>query len=213
MSEDRSTVEAESAAIESAAETMLELQQDGTLDDLADAATAISLLAEAMDDEMVQSLMATGTTLAEAGDGLATDGTVRLSESVGANADELDATLSKLVELERDGTLDDLLEAATTVSLLAEAMDDEMITSVMTTAARLGEVADSAAQPDALRTIQTMMDALDEAGAAEEPEQVGLLGTMSKLRDPDVQTGMGFFFAFAGALGRQLDRRAEATRE
>ncbi|MFB6095426.1 MAG: DUF1641 domain-containing protein [Halodesulfurarchaeum sp.] len=213
MSEDRSAMEAEPAAVESAAETILELQQDGTLDDLADAATAISLLAEAMDDEMVRSMMATGTTLAEAGDGLATDGTVRLSESVGANADELDAALSKLVQLERDGTLDDLLEAATTVSLLAEAIDDEMVTSVMTTVTRLGEVADSAAQPEAIRSIQAMTDALDEAAAVEEPEQVGLWGTMSKLRDPDVQTGMGFFFAFAGALGRQIDRRAEPASE
>ncbi|MFB6070664.1 MAG: DUF1641 domain-containing protein [Halanaeroarchaeum sp.] len=210
MSNDASNLEAESAAIENAMETMLELERSGTLDDLTDAANAISLAADAMDDEMVVSLVGMGSTLAEAGDGLATDGTVRMAESVGENADDLDAALSKMVELERDGTLDDLLEASNAISLAADAMDDEMIVSVMGMVGDLGQAADGAAQTNAIRTFQAMTDALDEAADFEEAEPVGMLGMLSKMRDPEVQQGIGFLMALAKAFGHQIDRRAEA---
>lgn len=210
MSNDASNLEAESAAIENAMETLLELEQSGSLDDLAEAANTVSLLADAMDDEMVTSMMGMGTTLAEAGDGMATEGTVRMAESVGENADDLDAALSKMVRLERDGTLDDLLEASNAVSLAADAMDDEMIVSVMGMVGDLGQAADGAAQTNAIRTFQAMTDALDEAADFEEAEPVGMFGMLSKMRDPEVQQGLGFLMALAKAFGHQINRRADA---
>lgn len=210
MSNDESTLEDESAAIENAMETMLELEQSGTLDDLSDAANTISLLADAMDDEMVMSLTGMGTTLAEAGDGMATEGTVRMAESVGENADDLDAAIEKMAQLERDGTLDDLLEASNAISLAADAMDDEMIVSLMSMAGDLGLAADGAAQPDAIRTFQVMTDALDEAADFEDPERVGMVGMLKKMRDPEVQQGMGLMLNLMKAFGHQINRRAEA---
>lgn len=210
MSNDASTLEDESAAIENAMSTMLELEQSGTLDDLAQAANAVSLMADALDDEMVVSLMGMGSTLAEAGDGMATDGTVRMAESVGENADELNDALEKMVELERDGTLDDLLQASNAISLAADALDDEMIVSMMSMVGDLGQAADGAAQTNAIRTFQAMTDALDEASDFEAAEPVGMLGMVSKMRDPEVQQGIGFLLAIAKAFGHQINRRKAA---
>jgi len=213
MSNDASTLEEESAALENAMETMLELEQSGSLDDLAEAANTISLMADAMDDEMVTSMMGMGTTLAEAGDGMATEGTVRMAESVGENADDLDSALEKMVELEQDGTLDDLLEASNTISLAADAIDDEMIVSLMGMVGDLGQAADGAAQTNAVRSFQVMTDALDEAADFEEAEPVGMVGMLKMMRNPEVQQGMGFLLSLMKAFGHQIDRRKDAYQQ
>ncbi|MFW5937470.1 MAG: DUF1641 domain-containing protein [Halanaeroarchaeum sp.] len=210
MSNDASTLEEESAALENAMETMLELEQSGSLDDLADAANTISLVADAMDDEMVISAMDMGSTLAEAGDGMATEGTVRMAESVGENADDLNAALEKMVQLEQDGTLDDLLEASNAISLAGDAIDDEMIVSLMGMVGDLGQAADGAAQTNAIRTFQAMTDALDEAADFEAAEPVGMVGMLKMMRDPEVQQGMGFLLSLMKAFGHQIDRRKNA---
>jgi uncharacterized protein YjgD (DUF1641 family) len=115
-----------------------------------------------------------------------------------------------MIELQQDGTLDDLTEAATAVSLLADALDDEMVVEVAGLANDLGLVAGSASQTNTIRTLQAMMDAMDEADTFEDPEKIGMMGAVRKLRDEDVQRGLGFLMAFLGALGRQIDRRSEA---
>ena len=86
----------------------------------------LSLGESALDDEMVRELSATGPTLAESADGLATDETVALAETVGKNGDELREALDTLLALQRSGTLDDLAEFAEVGSLAAAALDDGM---------------------------------------------------------------------------------------
>ncbi|MFW5958390.1 MAG: DUF1641 domain-containing protein [Natronomonas sp.] len=54
-------------------ETIIELQQSGTLDDLAAMADVVSLLTAAMDDEMVTSVAKTGSRLGEVADTAADD--------------------------------------------------------------------------------------------------------------------------------------------
>ena len=120
----------------------------------------------------------------------------------------LEEAAQTVIELQQDGTLDDLTEAATAISLMGDALDDEMIMSVMALANQLGMVADGAAQENTVRTLQAMMDAMDEANAFDEPEKVGLLGAAKKMRDDDVKRGLGFLLAFLGALGRQIERRS-----
>lgn len=131
-------------------------------------------------------------------------------EDLETEGEAIQDAAASLVELQQDGTLEDLTEAATAVSLLADALDDEMVTEAAGLANDLGLVAGSAAQPDTIRTLQTLMDAMDAAEPFEDPERVGAIGAARKLRDEDVQRGLGFLFTFLGALGQQIERRADA---
>lgn len=58
-----------------AMETLVELQQSGTLDELAEIADVLGLLTAALDDEMVTSLAGTGSALGEVADTAADDDT------------------------------------------------------------------------------------------------------------------------------------------
>ena len=127
-----------------------------------------------------------------------------------AESEAIQEAADTMVELQQDGTLDDLTEAATAVSLMADALDDEMVVEAAGLANELGLVAGSATQTNTIRTLVTMMDAMDEADTFEDPEKIGMVGAVRKLRDEDVQRGLGFLMAFLGALGRQIERRSEA---
>jgi uncharacterized protein YjgD (DUF1641 family) len=58
-------VGANGAALEDALESLVALQESGTLDELMELAEVVSLLTAALDDEMVRSLAATGSSLGE----------------------------------------------------------------------------------------------------------------------------------------------------
>ncbi|QPV64173.1 DUF1641 domain-containing protein [Halosimplex litoreum] len=161
----------------------------------------LSLGESALDDEMVRELSATGSTLAESADGLATDETVALAETVGENGDELRAALDTLLALQRSGTLDELAELAEVGSLATAALDDEMVTSLAGTGAALGEVAQTASDDDTRDGIERLLESVGEAERTS-PEQVGAVGLLRGVRDPDVQYGLGYLLALAGALGR-----------
>jgi uncharacterized protein YjgD (DUF1641 family) len=161
----------------------------------------LSLGESALDDEMVRELSSTGSTLAESADGLATDETVALAETVGENGDELREALDTVLALQRSGTLDELAELAEVGSLATAALDDEMVTSLAGTGAALGEVAQTAADDDTRDGIETLLESVGEA-EREPPEQVGAVGLLRGLRDQDVQYGLGYLLALAGAIGR-----------
>jgi uncharacterized protein YjgD (DUF1641 family) len=80
-----------------------------------------------------------------------------------------------------------------------------MVTSLAGTGASLGEVAQSASDDDTRDGIETLLESVGEA-EREPPEQVGAVGLLRGLRDPDVQYGLGYLLALAGAIGR--DRTA-----
>ena len=162
----------------------------------------LSLGESALTDGMVRELSATGSTLAESADGLATEETVALAEAVGENGDELRDALDTLVVLQRSGTLDDLTELATVASLGSAALDDEMVRSLAGTGAALGEVAQAASDDDTRDGIETLLAGVGDA-EREPAERVGPVGLVRELRDPDVQHGLGFLLAVAGAVGRE----------
>jgi uncharacterized protein YjgD (DUF1641 family) len=162
----------------------------------------LSLGESALTDGMVRELSATGSTLAESADGLATEETVALAEAVGENGDELRDALDTLVVLQRSGTLDDLTELAAVASLGSAALDDEMVRSLAGTGAALGEVAQAASDDDTRDGIETLLAGVGDA-EREPAERVGPVGLVRELRDPDVQHGLGFLLAVAGAVGRE----------
>ena len=137
---------------------------------------------------------------------LATDETVALAETVGENGDELQDALETLLVLQRSGTLDELAELAEVGSLATAALDDEMVTSLAGTGAALGEVAQTAADDDTRDGIETLLAGLGEA-EREPAEPVGPVGLLRGLRDPDVQYGLGYLLALAGAVGRERAER------
>ncbi|UTF55221.1 DUF1641 domain-containing protein [Natronosalvus rutilus] len=161
----------------------------------------VSLGDGALTDEMVVELANTGSTLAESADGLATEETIGLAETVGQNGADLQDALETVLELQRSGTLDELSDLAGVVTLATAALDDEMVTSLAGTGAALGEVADTAADDDTRTGIETM---LESVGAAEREalEPVGPVGLLRATRDPDVQYGLAYVLAVARSIGR-----------
>ena len=185
------------------------VQRLGLLNQLLD---ATELATAALDDRMVEHLGNTSATLGEAVDGLATDETVRLAESVGTNADDMASALERIARLEADGDLETLVGAAHTVSLGADAMDDDIVMSLGSTASSLGEIADTAADPDTREGTVTLLEAIGAATTDGPPDQMGALGLLRALRDANVQRGLGFLVAIARATGEQLPENDRTDR-
>ena len=194
------------AAIEQNPETVAQFVE--RLDAVNELLDVLSLGENALDDEMVRELSATGATLAESADGIATDETVALAAAVGENGDELREALETLTELQRSGALDELAEVAQVGSLLTAALDDEMVRSLAGTGSALGEVAQTAADDDARDGVKAMLEGVGAAHRSD-PEPVGALGLARSVRDPEIQYGLGYLLAVSKAIGRE---RADGER-
>ncbi len=126
-----------------------------------------------------------------------------LTETIDANDEELAAALDRLADLEANGDLETVIGAMQGVSLLSDAMDDELVMSLGSTASSLGELADAASTPETRQGTLALIDALGEA-AGSDPEPVGMLGLAGALRDDDIRQGLGFLLAVARATGRRI---------
>ena len=129
-----------------------------------------------------------------------------------AQAASIQSAAETLAELEETGTIDDLAQAANTISLAAEAVDNDMVKSTTRATVRAGELFDTAAgEPAALRNLEVFTAALSETAPdpADPPDRVGMLGAVRRMSDPSVQRGLGFMLRLLGELGDQLEARAE----
>lgn len=91
------------------------------------------------------------------------------------------------------------------VSLGTEAMDDDMVTSIVGTATRLGELANSASDPKTVKNLDKLLGALRDAGDPENvPDSTGTFSLLRQLMDEDVQRGLGFLIGLANSLGKSL---------
>jgi uncharacterized protein YjgD (DUF1641 family) len=181
----------------------------GNLDEVNDLLDGTAVATSAMDDGMVQRLAERGSNLGAAADGLATPEAAQLGEAAGENADEMAEAIETVGRLQRSGTLDDVVELLDTLALVSAAMDDEMVTNLAATGTRLGEIADTAAEDDVARSLESLLEAIGEAGD-QPPESPGVIGLVRAMRDPEVKTGMGFLVGVARALGRDLQDGGEA---
>ena len=188
------------AAIEQNPEAVAQFVE--RLDAVNELLDVLSLGENALDDEMVRELSATGATLAESADGIATDETVALAAAVGENGDELREALETLTELQRSGALDELAELAQVGSLATAALDDEMVRSLAGTGSALGEVAQTASDDSARDGVKSMLEGVGAAHRSD-PEPVGALGLARSVRDPEIQYGLGYVLAIAKAIGRE----------
>ncbi|MEF8852237.1 MAG: DUF1641 domain-containing protein [Haloarculaceae archaeon] len=178
------------------------------LDAVNELVEVLELGTDALDDDMAVSLAETAATLGESADGLATEETVTLAENVGENGESLGEALETLATLQERGTLDDLVELAAVVSLLRDALDDDMAVSLASTGNSLGELADSAAEEDTRDGLESVLEAVGDAQSEEVP-RVGTLGLLRATRDEEVQAGLGYLIVLARALGRRTGPPAE----
>lgn len=134
--------------------------------------TIVLVLASAEEDDLdrvTESL----TSVIESGDALSTDDTAALAALIGDNADDLASALETLVRLERNGTLDALATLAETAAELE---------------------LDEAAVEGGNRVLHAL-------SAAEQTSQpVGLFGIVRATRTPDVRAGLGYLLAVVRGL-------------
>ncbi|WP_229121405.1 DUF1641 domain-containing protein [Halapricum desulfuricans] len=135
--------------------------------------------------------------------GAASEASSPLSDAIDGNEAELAEGLESLAQIQRTGTLDDLLELSQVASLLMGAMDDEMVMSLSNLASELGGVADTAAEEDISRGLEDVLHSVGDV-SEEEPEPVGAIGFAKALRDPEVKAGLGVALALVKALGRNV---------
>lgn len=146
-------------------------------DELADILTTAIIVTASADDEELDYVTDSTSNLLTAADGLTTDGAATLAGELGENADELAAALETVLELQRTGQLDDLLELAETASALE--VDD-----------------------DAVAGLNTLLSSISEAQQQSRP--VSVLGLVSGLRGRDARSGLGYLLSVLQALGRRL---------
>lgn len=117
-----------------------------------------------------------------------------------------EAELAEFVE-----HLEEVNDVLDILALGSAAVDDEMVVMLAETANNVGTLADTATEPETVRGLESVLHAVgDAAGDLDDPpERVGPVGLLRALRDPEVQTGLGFLVAVAKGLGHDLERRAE----
>lgn len=142
-------------------------------------ATAVLIVASADEAELDHVTESTANLVAAA-DGLSTEAAAALATDVGENADDLSAALDTVLELQREGHLDDLVDLAKTLS----ALDVE---------------------PETVAGLNDVLAAVGEA--RRDPEPVGLLGLLGGLRSRDARAGLGYLVALLKAQGRRVRER------
>lgn len=161
------------AAIEAHGEDLATaVEHTDTVADLLD--TVILTIAAAEDDE-VDRVTESLSSLVRAADALSTEETAALAAAIGENADDLTAALDRLLALERDGHLNALVDLAAAASHLD--LDRDAIDGASRVAAGV-------------------------AAAERDAESTGPLGALWSLRSRDGRAGLGYLVAAVRGIGR-----------
>jgi len=147
------------------------------LDDLL--TTAIIVLAS-VDEQEVEHVTDSASNLVTAADGLSTEEVADLAADLGEDADDLAAALDVVLELQREGNLEGLVNLAKAFSEL--------------------EV-----DPDAVDGLNALLGAVGDAQRETEPES--LLDTLKKLRSADALAGVNYLLTLLRGLGGRLRDR------
>lgn len=199
-------------------------------DELSDILTTAILIAASADETEIDHITESTANLIEAADGLTTAETAELAHEVGANADELSATLETVLELERDGHLDDLVTITTAfsgalspseITDLATMLDEngsELVETLdilldLQREEHLEDLIDIVKPLSALEVEQETVEGLNTVlGAVGETQtQVqreshpdGLVAMLTALWSRDARAGLGYVISLLKALGRRV---------
>jgi uncharacterized protein YjgD (DUF1641 family) len=166
------------AAIDEHGEDVAAVLERG--DEASELIDTVVLMIASAEEEDIEYLADALSSLVRTADGAATEETVALAEYVGENGAEATETLDKLLELDRQGTLDDLLELGETLSELD--VDAESV-----------------------ETLNHLLASVEEAEAEAEP--TGVLSAVGAVRGRDAKAGLGYLVALLRATGRRLVNR------
>lgn len=145
-------------------------------DELDDVLTTAVLILASADEAEIDHVTESTANLVEAADGISTAEAADLAGDVGESADDLAAVLETLLDLQREGHLEELVELAERLSAL------EM-------------------EPEAVAGANTFLAAV--ADAEDDAEPVGLLGALRQLRSADARAGLGYLLEILKATGRR----------
>ena len=104
--------------------------------------------------------------------------------------------------------LDAVNELLDVLALGEEAMTDEMVVSLAGTGSSLGELADTAAEPDTRDGLVRMLSAVGTAERTE-PAATSTLALLKSLRDDEVKQGLAYVIALARAIGASTPDASE----
>lgn len=194
-------------------------------DELDEILTTTILIAASADRSELDHITSSTANLIEAIDGLSTEETATLATDIGENADELSASLDTILELQRQGHLDDLVIVATAfaeslsaeeveeLSMLLEESGLEIVTALDTVLnlqreGHLEDMVDLAKTLSVLEIDEDVAQGLNAALAAvreaqQDSKPIGPLGTIRQLGSRDFCAGFDYLVTLLKALGRR----------
>lgn len=198
-------------------------------DELDEVLTTAILIAASADESELDHITSSTANLIEAADGLSTEEAAALATDVGENADGLSASLDTVLDLQREGHLDDLVTVVSAfteslspdeveeLSMMLEDDGSEIVEAldIVLDLQRDGHLEDVAGlaktlsvleiDEDAVQGLNTVLAAVGEAQRDSEP--IGLLGMVRQLGSRDARAGLGYLVAILKAQGRRFRNR------
>lgn len=195
-------------------------------DEGSDALATAILIAASADAEEIAYISESTSNLITAVDGLSTEEAATLATEVGDNADDLSDSLETVLDLQREGHLDDLTTVATAFAEslspeeveelssmleangtdIVEALDivldlqrEDQLTELVELAGTLSALD---IDEDTVHGLNTVFGAIGEAERESEP--IGFVGAIKQLGNRDVRAGLGYLVALLKAQGRRL---------
>ncbi|MFC7229922.1 DUF1641 domain-containing protein [Salinirubellus salinus] len=96
--------------------------------------------------------------------------------------------------------LDSVNELLDVVALGQDAMTDEMVVSLARMGSNVGELADTAGDPDTRDGLARLLEGVGNAQRAD-PESASAMALLKSLRDPEVRRGLSYLVALARGIG------------
>ena len=131
-----------SDALGTSLDKIAELEKSGTLQSLKDMGDFVAGFSKGMTDSMVERMAGTAEKLTELTDSLADENMAGLIKKVQHVSDALGASLDKIAELEKSGTLQSLKDMGDFVAGFSKGMTDSMVERMAGTAEKLTELSD-----------------------------------------------------------------------
>jgi len=130
----------------------------------------------------------------------------RVMEKIEENEEILERVIERIVMFEKTGVLKSLQDLASLIKAFEDMLSDEIVRKNAEMITNLGLVSAKFVNEDVLMLLNSVSDAIRRF--REDKEQVGIIGLIKALSDPDVKLALGFLVNIAKSLGKALRERA-----
>ncbi|ESP88778.1 DUF1641 domain-containing protein [Candidatus Halobonum tyrrellensis] len=200
-------------------------------DELEDVLTTAILVVASADEEDIDHVTESTGALLDAVDGISTAEVGDLAASVGDNADDLTETLDVVLDLQREGQLDDLVRLAAAFSeSLSPAEVEELATMLEANGSELVDALDAVLDlqregrlddlveiakavsvvdidEDTAEGMDTFLSAIGDAHREARSGPTSLLGIVGQLTSRDARAGLAYLISLLKAQGRRVRER------